>query len=53
MVVEIVILTEDALLVVFDFYLCSGGYNDQHALVHGVCRRWRSIVLGSAGHPFL
>jgi hypothetical protein len=36
------ILTEGALLEVFDFYLCRGGYNDWHALVH-VCRRWRYI----------
>lgn len=38
MAVAIDILTEDALLEVSDFYLCSGGYDDWHALVHA-CRR--------------
>ena len=53
MAVEIVILTEDALLEVSDLYLCSGGYNDWHSLVHSVCRRWRNIVFGSSSYLVL
>ena len=54
MAVEIVILAEDALLEVSDFYLCSGGYNGWHALVvHDVCRRRRNIVFGLSSYLVL
>ena len=39
------ILTEDALIEIFDFY----SYRDWHTLVH-VYRRWRNIVFGSSGY---
>ena len=49
MTAAIDILTEDALLEIFEFYLDDDdtGYNDWHTLVH-VCQRWRNIVFGSS-----
>jgi hypothetical protein len=46
------ILTEDALVEIFDFYLYQTGCHDWHTLVH-VCRRWRNIVLGSSSYLVL
>jgi hypothetical protein len=46
------ILTEDALIEIFDFYLYHAGCNGWHALVH-VCRRWRNIVFGSSSYLVL
>jgi len=43
-----VILTDDALLYVFDFYVAQASDVEAwHTLVH-VCRRWRTLVFGSS-----
>jgi hypothetical protein len=44
------ILPDDALLVIFDFYLGETKWTNRwHILVH-VCRRWRLVVFGSPRH---
>ena len=47
MTAAIDILTEDALLEIFEFYLDDTGSNGWHTLVH-VCQGWRNIVFGSS-----
>src|SRR6266852_749588 len=47
------ILTEDALIEIFDLCLDYGdGHNSWHTLVH-VCRRWSNIVFGSSSYLML
>jgi hypothetical protein len=43
------ILTEDALIEIFDFLLFAANYDTWHTLVH-VCRRWRNVVFGSSSY---
>src|SRR6266852_7490177 len=47
------LLTEDALIEIFDLCLDYGdGHNSWHTLVH-VCRSWRNIVFGSSSYLML